>query len=148
MKSQKLLQQTAGYGSEENYQWLEDKNITGYVKHNQFDRQQNETIRDSKPFSTEKLYYNKEKDCYYCPMGQTMNNIGTTIKTTTTGFKQHITRYQAKNCEGCPLRGVCHKAKGNRTIDINHNLNRLKHKQCRDCSSAKQASKHRNTKSR
>jgi len=123
-----LLQQTAGYGSEENYQWLEDKNITSYVKHNQFDRQQNETIRDSKPFSTDKLYYNKEKDCYYCPMGQAMNNTGTTIKKTTTGFKQHITRYQAKNCEGCPLRGVCHKAKGNRTIEINYNLNRLKQK--------------------
>jgi transposase len=118
----------AGYGSEENYQCLEEKNITAYIKHNQFDRQQNERIRDSKPFSTEKLYYNQEKDCYYCPMGQAMNNIGTTIKTTTTGFKQHITRYQAKNCEGCPLRGVCHKAKGNRTIEINHNLNRLKKK--------------------
>lgn len=118
----------AGYGSEENYQWLEDNNITAYVKHNQFDRQQNETIRDKKPFASDKLYYNKEQDCYYCPMGQAMNNIGTTTKTTTTGFKQQITLYQAKNCQGCPLRGVCHKAKGNRTIEINHNLNRLKHK--------------------
>jgi transposase len=117
----------AGYGSEENYQYLEDNNITGYVKHNQFDRQQNETIRDKKPFATDKLYYNKEKDCYYCPMGQPMNNIGTTTKKTSTGFKQHITIYQARNCEGCPLRGVCHKAKGNRTIEINHNLKRLKH---------------------
>ena len=117
----------AGYGSEENYQYLEDNNITGYVKHNQFDRQQNETIRDKKPFATDKLYYNKEKDCYYCPMGQPMNNIGTTTKKTSTGFKQHITIYQARNCEGCPLRGVCHKAKGNRTIEINHNLKRLRH---------------------
>ena len=118
----------AGYGSEENYHWLEDNNITAYVKHNQFDRQQNETIRDKKPFASDKLYYNKEQDCYYCPMGQAMNNIGTTIRTTTTGFKQQITLYQAKNCQGCPLRGVCHKAKGNRTIEINRNLNRLKHK--------------------
>jgi len=117
----------AGYGSEENYQYLEDNNITGYVKHNQFDRQQNETIRDKKPFATDNLYYNKEKDCYYCPMGQPMNNIGTTTKKTSTGFKQHITIYQARNCEGCPLRGVCHKAKGNRTIEINHKLKRLKH---------------------
>jgi transposase len=117
----------AGYGSEENYQYLEDNNITGYVKHNQFDRQQNETIRDKKPFATDNLYYNKEKDCYYCPMGQPMSNIGTTTKKTSTGFKQHITIYQARNCEGCPLRGVCHKAKGNRTIEINHNLKRLKH---------------------
>jgi transposase len=118
----------AGYGSEENYQYLEDNNITGYVKHNHFDRQQNETIRDKKPFTSDKLYYNKEKDCYYCPMGQPMNNIGTTTKKTSTGFKQQITIYRASNCEGCPLRGVCHKSKGNRTIEINHNLKRLKHK--------------------
>ena len=59
-------------------------------------------------------------------MGQAMDNIGTTTKTTSTGFKQKITTNQASNCEGCPLRGVCHKAKGNRTIEINYNLNRLK----------------------
>jgi hypothetical protein len=61
-------------------------------------------------------------------MGQAMDNIGTTTKTTSTGFKQKITTNQASNCEGCPLRGVCHKAKGNRTIEINYNLNRLKQK--------------------
>ena len=59
-------------------------------------------------------------------MGQAMNNIGTTTKTTSTGFEQKITLYQARNCEGCPLRGVCHKAKGNRRIEINHTLNHLK----------------------
>jgi hypothetical protein len=55
-----------------------------------------------------------------------MNNIGNITRTTTTGFKQNINQYQAKNCEGCPLRGVCHKAKGHRIIEINHNLQRLK----------------------
>jgi len=34
----------AGYGSEQNYQWLEGKQITGYVKYNNFDRQQNSKI--------------------------------------------------------------------------------------------------------
>ncbi|MCX6308463.1 MAG: transposase, partial [Bacteroidia bacterium] len=33
---------------------------------------------------------------------------------------------QAQNCEGCPLRGSCHKAEGNRIIDVNHNLNKLR----------------------
>lgn len=115
----------AGYGSEENYQDLEEKNITAYIKHNQFDRSQNENIQNKNPFSQHKLHYNKEKDCYICPMGQAMENTGTVIKTTTTGFKQSYTRYSAANCEGCPLRGVCHKAKGNRAIQVNHNLKRL-----------------------
>jgi hypothetical protein len=116
----------AGYGSEENYQWMEDQNITAYVKHTHFDREQSELLQSKKPFTADKLYYNKEQDCYYCPMGQQMQNTGITVKTTSTGFTQTITLYEARNCEGCPLRGVCYKAKGNRVIEVNHNLNRLK----------------------
>ena len=116
----------AGYGSEENYQALDEKQVTAYVKHNQFDRQQSKNIQDKKPFSADKLYYNKDKDCYYCPMGQCMENAGTTTRTTTTGYTQTLSIYKAKNCEGCPLRAVCHQAKGNRTIEVNHHLNQLK----------------------
>lgn len=57
-----------------------------------------------------------------------MKNIGTHTTTTRTGFKQTITRYQAKKCEGCPLRSECHQQKGNRIIEVNHNLKRLKQK--------------------
>ncbi|WP_238567295.1 transposase [Jejuia pallidilutea] len=35
-------------------------------------------------------------------------------------------RYQAQNCNGCPLRGLCHKSKYNRIIERNYNLIRLK----------------------
>lgn len=51
-------------------------------------------------------------------MSQHMHSIGEIIKTTTTGYQQTIKKYQAKNCEGCPLRAGCHKAVGNRIIDI------------------------------
>jgi transposase len=116
----------AGYGSEENYEYLNQNNITAYVKHNQFDREQNENLQSKKPFSADKLYYNKEQDYYVCPMGQHMENLGTYTKTTATGFTQTLTKYGAKNCHNCPLNGSCHKSQGNRVIDINHHLNELK----------------------
>ncbi len=53
-------------------------------------------------------------------------NSGTHLQTTSTGFKQAITNYQAQNCSTCPLNGTCHKSKGNRIIGINHNINKLK----------------------
>jgi transposase len=118
----------AGYGSEENYQYLELKNIEAYVKYNQFDREQNKNIQSKKPFSADKLYYNETLDYLVCPMGQRMSNIGTTIRKTSSGFEQKITRYQAKNCNGCPLRSVCHSSKYNRVVEINHHLNGLKKK--------------------
>jgi transposase len=116
----------AGYGSEENYQYLEDQHITAYVKHNQFDREQDQAIQNKKPFTADKLHYNKEQDYYVCPMGQHMENKGTYSKVTSTGFIQTITKYQAKNCSNCPLNGSCHKSKGDRIIEINHKLNELK----------------------
>lgn len=118
----------AGYGSEQNYQWLEDKDVESYVKHNQFDRNQHKATRDRSPFSADKLYYNQQGDYYICPMGQRMEAVGSYKNTTTSGYVQQLKKYRATNCEGCPLRGVCHKSKGNRVIEINHNLNRLKAK--------------------
>lgn len=116
----------AGYGSEENYRWLERKRITGYVKHNYFDRDQNGNIRSKKPYTVDKLAYDPERDLYYCPSGEPMDNIGTRRPRTGTGFGQTITLYRARSCEGCPLRPRCHQQQGNRIIQVNHNLNRLK----------------------
>lgn len=116
----------AGYGSEENYQYLEQNNIKAYVKYNQFDREQNENIQSKKPFTTDKLHYNTAQDYYVCPMGQHMQNKGSYSKKTAAGYLQRITKYEAKNCNGCPLHGSCHKSKGNRIIEINHHLNELK----------------------
>jgi transposase len=116
----------AGYGSEQNFEYLEQNQMEGYVKYNYFDKQQHDAYVKKHPFAADQLFYNKEADCYYCPMGQPMKNIGTVSKTTATGFKQNITRYQATNCEGCPLRGACHKSQSSRIIEINHTLNEHK----------------------
>jgi len=118
----------AGYGSEENYQWMEDKHITAYVKHAYFDRDQNENLRSKKPYTVDKLRYDQDKDLYYCPSGKPMKNIGTYTANTKAGISQRITRYRAGKCSGCPLRMECHQQKGNRIIEVNHNLNRLKQK--------------------
>ncbi|MGC1632520.1 MAG: IS1182 family transposase [Gelidibacter sp.] len=112
----------AGYGSEENYEFLESQNITAYVKFNTFDKEQRKKKND-KDFTIDSLHYNSEKDCFICPMGQEMNYIGNIQRKTTNGYLQTLKRYRAKNCKGCPLNGICHKSKQNRTIEINTNLN-------------------------
>ena len=116
----------AGYGSEENYQYLQDNTVEAFVKYNYFDKQQAGSYQKKHPFAAEQLYYNEQKDCYYCPMGQPMHCIGQYKKQSSTGFEQTTKKYQAQNCNGCPLRGVCHQAKHNRVIEINHNL--IRHK--------------------
>ena len=116
----------AGYGSEQNYQWLEDKRITAYVKHNQFDRMQNQNLQNKEPFTTDKLTYDPQSDQYLCPIGEPMKHISWRITETKGGYTQILDQYQAKNCEGCFLRSACHQQKENRVIEVNHNLNRLR----------------------
>jgi len=127
-KAPEVLVADAGYGSEENYTLLEQKETVAFVKYGMFDKQQNDNYNSKHPFAADKLFYNREKDCYICPMGQQMNLIGTSTRKTSTGFEQTVKRYQAGNCAGCPLNGACHKSKANRIIEINENLNRLKQK--------------------
>jgi len=119
-----VLTADAGYGSEENYVLLSNRKITGYVKHNQFDREQR--AKDKDWFKSENLEYDKDKDIVYCPIGEKMINIGITTRRTANGFKQTLTNYQAGKCKGCPVRDVCHSQKGNRVVGINHRLRKLK----------------------
>jgi len=122
----KDLTADAGYGSEENYEHLEKQGITAYVKYNYFHKEQHPPRTDKHPFVPDKLFYDSLRDMYICPMGQEMRKIGTKKDKSEAGYIKQTSLYRAQNCEGCPLRSQCHKAKGNRIIQVNHRLNELK----------------------
>lgn len=124
-KQSKQVVADAGYGSEENYKLLEDKEIEFFIPYNMYRIEQTRKYKKDL-FHTQNLFYNKDLDFLVCPIGQKMHNIYTKKSKTSTGFIQHQSVYQAINCEGCPMRGQCFKAQGNRTVEINHELQRLK----------------------
>ncbi len=115
----------AGYGSEENYEYLENNDVEAFVKYQYFHKEQSKKWKED-PFRSENLPYNENEDSYTCPMGQKMNFIKEKIRITDNGFRQIKRFYQAQNCNGCPMRGACNKSKGNRVIEINQRLNHYK----------------------
>ena len=117
----------AGYGSEQNYQMLDKQGVDFFIPYNMYRIEQTRKYQKNL-FHAQNLFYNKELDFLVCPMGQRMEKIYTKQSKTTTGFLQEHSVYQAQNCQGCPMRGQCFNAKGNRRIEINHNLQRLKAK--------------------
>lgn len=127
-KNPEVVVADAGYGSQENYTYLENNGVEAYIKYNTFDKEQKKTRKEANPFSTEKLYYNESKDCFYCPMGQMMQSIGEKRKRSENNYERLLLRYQAQNCEGCSIRGVCHNQKGNRKIEVSHTGNYLRMK--------------------
>lgn len=112
----------SGYGSEENYRFMDEAGIEAYVKYNMFHKEQRMRYEPD-PFSPQAMFYNAEEDYYVCPMGQRLTRIGTSQSTTESGYVTESARYKARRCEGCPLRGSCFKAKGDRIIEVNHRLN-------------------------
>src|SRR5674476_417707 len=124
-KMPETLVADAGYGSEENYEYLEKNNVEAYVKYQYFHKEQSKKWRTD-PYRTENLPYDKKNDSYTCPMGQQMNFIKEKIKITDNGFRQTKRLYQANNCNGCPVRDTCNKSKANRIIEINERLNHYK----------------------
>ncbi|MEQ8683994.1 MAG: IS1182 family transposase [Imperialibacter sp.] len=117
----------AGYGSEENYQYLDTHKVKGFVKYNYFHKEQKQLKKEtSNQKITNNLHYDTQKDRYICPMGQPMERIGTRHRTTENGHVQQYARYKAKSCSGCPLAGSCKKPQGDKILEVNHQLNTYK----------------------
>ena len=113
----------SGYGSEENYSFMEGNGVEAYVKYNWF--------------------HNKEKDYYVCPMGQHMGRVGTVNTRTDGGFVAQSAMYRAARCEGCPLHWGCYKGNApTRTIAANHSLMEFK-RQARERLTSEKGLEHR-----
>ena len=120
----------SGYGSEENYRFMDEAGIEGFVKYNRFHLEHRPRYKPD-TFHPDSLYYNEEGDYYICPMGQRMSRTGTVQTRTEGGYISQSACYRAIRCKGCPLRCLCYKAKTNqRTIRVNHRLNAYKRKAC------------------
>lgn len=132
----------SGYGSEENYRFMDEAGMEAYVKYNRFHIEQRPRYKPN-PFHHDNFHYNAAEDYYVCPMGQHMTRNGTTRSKTASGYRSESALYRAQNCQGCPLRGLCYKAKGDRrTIEVNHRLNGYKRK-ARELLTSEEGLKHR-----
>lgn len=132
----------SGYGSEENYRFMDEAGMEAYVKYNRFHLEQRPRYKPN-PFHHDNFHYNADEDYYVCPMGQHMTRIGTAHSKTASGYRSENARYRAQNCKGCPLRCMCYKAKGDRRIiEVNHRLNKYK-KKARELLTSEDGLKHR-----
>ena len=61
-------------------------------------------------------------------MGQYLFFIREEKRKSDAGYISQVSIYRAAKCLGCPVRGLCNKAMGNRQIEVNHTLNRYKEK--------------------
>lgn len=116
----------AGYGSEENLEYLKGLDIFPYVKYSMFHQEQKAHFKND-PYRKETMPYDPEKDEYTCPAGRKLTYRYTSKRKSEAGYTSHIRYYECESCVDCPLREACTKSKdGNRGIGVNRRLEELK----------------------
>jgi hypothetical protein len=118
----------AGYGSEENYEYLEGENITAYVKYNTFHKEASKKWQED-PTKVQNFAYDEENDIYFCPVGRPLVFLYERKTKSDTGYESLIRIYECLNCAGCSHRDNCVKSEeafANRRVYINRRLNELK----------------------
>jgi transposase len=117
----------AGFGCEENYVYLENKNLEAFVKYPAFDREQgNGKKRKSNP--REKYYacnftYDEATGDPICPEGKRLSFVETGEETTNTGYVVKKRFYRCEHGAACPVRDLCTKAlRGRRSHEYSPRL--------------------------
>jgi transposase len=125
--SPKVVIADAGYGSEENYQYLENKKSVAVIKYTMFQKEQTRKWKKDM-WKVDNWQYDMEGKQYVCPNGKHLTWQKTYKRRTDAGYPITIDQYECESCKYCRLKKLCTKAKGNRRIERNENWLRLKAK--------------------
>jgi transposase len=116
----------AAYGSEENYAYLEQHKMGNYLKYTTFyqdtHRYRNPEIIRKHLFRADHFEYDPNTDEFICPNKQRLSYLYTGKYKTENGYESQRRHYECSNCQDCPLKSQCTKAKGNRHIQISFQL--------------------------
>lgn len=106
-----------GYHSTENIEYLESKEIDGYIPDTTIKKiKEAENKTKVKTFNKEDFYYGPDQDCYICPERKRLNFWKLTkIKGKDKAKRSY--RASGKDCRGCKYFGICTKSKQGRTIE-------------------------------
>lgn len=115
----------AGYGSEENYAYLEDNHIPAFVKYNNFHYEQKRKYKKNK-YRQEDFTYLPEEDQYECPQGKRLSHLYTQKLITENGYETERCVYGGAACQGCPVMDQCTTSKYERRLWVGFELLKMK----------------------
>lgn len=121
----------AGYGSEENYTYLNGKGVNAYVKHSEFFREiKNRKCRDD-PFRIANWPFDDKSDSYTCPEGRRLVFERVRDSVSDLGFHTSFREYRCIDCSNCTGKHKCMKNPNSsyqKVIRINSKLRKYKEK--------------------
>ena len=107
----------AGYESEENYVYLEENNQKSFIKPQNYENTKSKKFKNNIG-KRENMIYNKIADTYTCANNKELKFIATTTRKSKSGYISKAKIYECENCNDCPIKSKCTKAKGNKRIQV------------------------------
>ena len=107
----------AGYESEENYTYFEDKPTECYIKPQNYERSKTKKFKSNMALR-ENMVYDPDRDEYTCQNGKKLKAVYTGERKSKSGYVSEVTYYECEGCEGCPYKKKCTKSKGNRKMQV------------------------------
>jgi len=128
----------AGYGSEENYAYLEDREIEAYVKYGTFDREQKKRRKtpERERYWASNWAYDEHQDEFICTQGKRLRYEFTHTVRTDNGYRSERRVYRCAECETCPVRTRCTRSKYGRRVRFSLLLRKYKQTACERLQSA------------
>jgi transposase len=108
----------AGYGSEENYDYLEAEQLIAYVKYSSFHKEKTRKYKNN-PFLVRNLPYEPQTNSFTCPNQRRLTFRFTATKKSHFGYPIQVDHYQCEHCGDCTLKSDCTRSKGDRILYVN-----------------------------
>jgi transposase len=114
------------FGTQENYEIMEDKEIAAYVKFPFYHRERSRKYVEN-PFRKENFAYDQASDSYICPNNKILHFRYVKTDRSKNGYISFSRLYECENCKNCPLAKACKgTSTSNRTISFNQCLEHYK----------------------
>jgi hypothetical protein len=117
----------AGYGSEENFAYLENKRVTAIVKYPLLRKEESKKWQED-PWRSDNREYHEDENYYVCPNGRKVTCRGVKKEKTPSGYVTTKETYICESCTYCRKKRLCKRTKGNRWVEWNEKWQRLKAK--------------------
>ena len=115
----------AGYGSEENYAYLESRGVEAFVKYSMFHKEQKRSFK-ADPTQPKNWAFDEKSDTWtHAPGVAPSPFLKEKAAKSELGFESTTRLYHCDDCSGCPHRARCAKSEDgprNRTIYTNPSL--------------------------
>lgn len=111
----------SGYESEEAYDYLKSREQMPYIKPQTYEKWKKRSFKQDIS-KRENMTYDTESDTYTCHAGKTLSPLFVKKQRSKNGYESDVTVYECADCNGCPYKDKCTKAKGNKRLYVSKNF--------------------------